>query len=221
MSEPHARRAGAQQCGRSDIFERQTATSGHFFGTHQALKSGDRRVHDVDRVVGSERLRQDIVDACALEHGTHRAAGDNAGTGAGRAQQHDASRRLASDRVRDRVLDARHLEEALLGFLDTLGDGGRNFLGLAVTDADAAVTVADDNQRGEAEAPTTLDDLGDAVDRDDALDVLRLLRRRAATVTTVAAPLVAAAGRGRSRTRTAAALRTWHQTFLSMHFDLL
>ena len=63
------------------------------------------------------------------------------------------------------------LKKLLLGLLDTLGDRGRDLLGLAVADADHAVAVADDHQGGEAEATTTLDDLGDAVDRDDALDV--------------------------------------------------
>ncbi|CPA36557.1 Uncharacterised protein [Mycobacterium tuberculosis] len=42
-------------------------------------------------------------------------------------------------------------------------------LGLAVADTDHPVTVAHDDQSGEAEAPTTLDHLGDAVDGDDPL----------------------------------------------------
>ena len=41
-----------------------------------------------------------------------------------------------------------------------------HFLRLAVAEADIAVAVADHHERGEREAPTTLDDLGDAVDRD-------------------------------------------------------
>src|SRR5213078_1917192 len=90
----------------------------------------------------------------------------------------------ALDRVGDRPLDPRHLEEVLLGLLDALGDRGRDLLGLAVADADHAVTVADDHQGGEAEATTTLDDLGDTVDGDDALDV-------GALVSTVSTAVVA------------------------------
>ena len=120
-------------------------------------------------------LRQHVVDAGALQHGAHRATGDDAGTGRGRTQQDDARGLLTLDRVRDGALDAGHLEEVLLGLLDALGDRRGHLLGLAVADADRAVAVADDDQRGEAEATATLDDLGDAVDRHDALDVGALL----------------------------------------------
>ena len=41
--------------------------------------------------------------------------------------------------------------------------------GLAQPDADVAVAVTDDDDRAEAEAAAALDDLGDAVDLDDAL----------------------------------------------------
>ena len=47
-----------------------------------------------------------------------------------------------------------------------------HFLRLAVAEPDIAVAVADDDERGEREPPSTLDDLGDAVDRDHSLVVL-------------------------------------------------
>ena len=46
-------------------------------------------------------LLKHVVDAGALQHGPHRAAGDDAGTGAGRLEQHDPGGRLALHRVRD------------------------------------------------------------------------------------------------------------------------
>lgn len=52
------------------------------------------------------------------------------------------------------------------GLLDRLLDGSRDFAGLAVAEADAAIAVADDSQSGEREDAAALDDLGDAVDRD-------------------------------------------------------
>src|SRR4029077_18766422 len=139
----------------------------------------------------AERLAEDIVDAGTLEHRTHRPTGDHTGTGSGGTQQHDAGRLLALHRVRDGALAPGDPEEALLRLLDTLGDRRGHLLGLAVADADHAVTVAHDHQCGEAEATTTLDDLGDTVDRDDALDVGGLVGLLAATVV---APTTATTG---------------------------
>ena len=68
----------------------------------------------------------------------------------------------------DRGTVARNAEEVLLRALDALLDSQRNLVGLAVADADNAVLVADDDQGGEREPPAALDDLGDAVDLDDA-----------------------------------------------------
>ena len=129
----------------------------------------------------------------ALQHRAHRATGDDTGTGAGRAQQHHTGGGLTLHAVDDRAADARDAEEVLLRLLDTLGDRRRHLLGLAVADADQAVAVADDHQGGEAEAPTTLDDLGHAVDRDQALDV-RSLVLRAAAAAPVAAVTTATTG---------------------------
>src|SRR5882762_2955194 len=206
-------RTRPQHARGSDVLERQAATRRDLLRTDEALQRRNGGVHDVDRIVRAERLGQDVVDAGALQHGAHRATGDDAGTGAGRLEQYDARRGLTRDRVRDRLLDARHLEEVLLGLLDTLGDRRRHFLGLAVADADRAVTVADDDECGEAEPATALDDLGDAVDGHQPFDVQALLRSRTAPTTVAAiAPviaLVAAAASG-------SALRSRHQMFPSV-----
>src|SRR5690606_21842968 len=183
----------AQHPSRGNVLERQTAASGHLLRALQALQGRDRGVHDVDRVVAAERLGQHVVDAGALQHSTHRATRDDTGTGAGRTQQHNACGHLTLHRVRDGPGDTRHPEEVLLRLFHALGDRRGNFLGLAVADADLTVTVADDDQRGEAEPPATLDDLGDAVDRDDALEVRVLLLGRPATATVTAVPPVPAA----------------------------
>src|SRR5690606_3853578 len=102
---------------------------------------------------------------------------------------------LTLHRVRDGARDAGDAEEVLLGLLDTLGDGRGHLLGLAVADAHGAVAVAHHDERGEAEAAATLDDLGYTVDRDDALQILvALLVTATATVVTVTVvPAVAAA----------------------------
>src|SRR3712207_4308376 len=212
ISDPLARTRPQHRRG-SDVLERQTTAGRDLLGTDELLQRLHGRVHDVDRVRRPQALGEHVVDAGALEHGAHRATGDDTGTGAGRLEQHDARRGLTLHRVRDGAGDARHLVEVLLGLLDALGDRRGHLLGLAVADAHGAVTVADDHQRGEAEAPTALDDLRHAVDGHHALDVVALLGRSAArpppAVTTVPA-VVAAAGAA------AAPLWAWHQASLSI-----
>src|SRR3954468_20958025 len=202
-----------QHGGGSDVLQRQTAAGRDLLGTDEGLQRLHGGVDDVDRVGGPEALGEHVVDAGALEHGTHRATGDDTGTGAGRLEQHDTRGRLTLHRVRDGAGDAGHLVEVLLGLLDALGDGRGHLLGLAVADTHGAVTVAHDHQGGEAEATTTLDDLGHAVDGDHALDEVALLGGRAPgpppAVRTVTA-VVTAAGAA------AASLWSWHQTSLSI-----
>src|SRR5580704_3068934 len=195
LSLGRARGRASPQHGRGrHVLDRQAALGRDLLGPIQALQGRDRRVHDVDRVRRAQRAGQHVVDPGALEHGPDRAAGDDAGTRAGRLEQHHARRFLALDRVRDRAADPRHPEEVLLGLFDALGDGGRDFLGLAVPDADHPVAVTHHHEGGEAEPAAALDHLGHAVDGHHVLNVGSLLFGRAATpVLTALAPLAAAA----------------------------
>src|SRR5690606_11773046 len=213
--------ARTQHARGSDVLERQTATGRHLFGALQLLEGRNGRVHDVDGVVAAERLRQDVMDTGALQHGARRATGDHTGTGRSRTQHDHTGRRLTLDRVGDGRADHRNAEEALARFLDALLDGRGNFLGLAGGDTHPA--VADDDQGGEAEATTTLHDLGDAVDRDDALELV-LLGRVVPTVAAaaVAAPTVVAAALGAAGVLSGGSvaavtpLTSRHQTFLPL-----
>ena len=103
----------------------------------------------------------------------------------------------------------RNADHRLLGRGSRLADRFRHFARLAVTEAGAALAVADDDQRRETEALAALHGLGDAVDVDELLDQLLAAIVVAATATTVvttatAATTVAAA----TATATAAATRT-------------
>src|SRR5699024_1656650 len=129
-------------------------------------------VDDVDSVVRSQGLGQDVLDTSALENRTGCATGDNAGTWSSWLQHDNACCCLALNWVGDGAADHGDAEEVLTSLFCTLLDSCGNFLGLAVSDTDHALAVANDHESGEAEATTTLDDLGNAVDGDDALDVL-------------------------------------------------
>ena len=80
----------------------------------------------------------------------------------------------ASVLVNDRLPGHRDSNHGSTSCFHTLLDGGGHFLCLPITDADPTIAVANDNQGGEAKATSTLDDLGDPVDLDDALVVLTL-----------------------------------------------
>ena len=143
---------------------RRLATSS---GRCSDLQPGDRGPGDVDVVGRAERLAQHVVHAGLLEDDAGRATGDDAGTGGGRLHQHAAGAGDADHRVGDRVAGEGDVEQVALGLFGALLDGEGHLLGLAVAEADTTVAVADHDERGEREPATTLDDLGDAVDRDD------------------------------------------------------
>ena len=70
------------------------------------------------------------------------------------------------------ALAQRHADQAALGGFGRLADRLGHLAGLAVAEADAALLVADDDERGEAEAPAALHHLGDAVDVDELVHEL-------------------------------------------------
>src|SRR6266516_363786 len=115
----------------------QAARRGDLVGPAQALQAVDRRLQHVDRVRGAEALREDVADSGQLEDGAHAAAGDDAGSLAGRPQQHARSAELAEDLVRDRGAVPRHAEEVLLRVADRLPDRQRHLARLAVAETDA------------------------------------------------------------------------------------
>ena len=77
---------------------------------------------------------------------------------------------MAGRRVRDGRSRHRDRDHVLLRDFDTLLDCRRNFLGLARSEADAALTVADDHQGTETEVLAALDDFRHEVDVDDLID---------------------------------------------------
>ena len=154
---------------RQHVADRLAARPRNVLGPAQLAQSRLGRLQHVDRVRRAERLREHVADAGELEHRAHAAAGDDAGTGRGRTQQHAGSVEAPERLVRDRLAVLRDREEVLLRVVDGLRDRERDLAGLAVADADAIDFVADHDERGEREPPAALDDLGDAVDLDDAL----------------------------------------------------
>ena len=78
----------------------------------------------------------------------------------------------------------RNADHRLLRRRSRLADRFRHFARLAVTETGAALAVADDDERREAEALAALHGLGDAVDVDELLDQLLAAIIVAATAAT-------------------------------------
>ena len=70
------------------------------------------------------------------------------------------------------ALAQRHTHEIAFRRIGRLADRFRNLARLAVTEPDAALLIADDDERSEAEAPAALHHLGDAVDVDELVGEL-------------------------------------------------
>ena len=98
-------------------------------------------------------------------------------------------------------LAQRHADHLALGLFGRLADGLGHFARLAVTEADAALLVADDDKRGKAEASSALHHLGDAVDVHQAIDKLVVALLKVALV----APLLYFVGRRPSKLQSALA----------------
>src|SRR5437764_7393933 len=152
-----------------NLLHGEPAELGHLPRASQHLQRGDGRLHEVDRVLAAERLREDVVDTRELEDRAHGAAGDDAGSLRGGAEKHPAGPVDAGHPVGDGGPVHRDLEEVAPGVLDAFLDRERHLVRLAVADADHRALVTDHHQGGEGEAPAALDDLRHAVDLDDPL----------------------------------------------------
>ena len=149
--------------------DREPAQLRDLTGRAQRLQARHRRLDEVDRVLGAEALGEDVVDPGQFQHGAHPTAGDDSGTGRGRFEEHPAGAEDPRRLVGDRGAVLGHPVEVLLGALDALLDRYGNLVGLPVADPDDVTLIAHHDQRGEGEAPSALDDLGDAVDLHHAL----------------------------------------------------
>jgi len=101
-----------------------------------------------------------------------------------RAQEHLAGAVAAVHVMMQRAaFPQRHPRQPALGGVGGLADRFRNLARLAVAEADAALLVADDDERGEAEAPAAFHHLGHTVDVHELVDKLAVALFRFAPFT--------------------------------------
>src|SRR4029079_14617602 len=151
------------------------------------------RANHVVRVRRAEALRENVGDADTLLHRANCTTSDHAGSRCGRLHPHFTSAVLAGDFVRNRRAGERNAHEVATRRLDGLADRLGHFVRLAGCEAHLPLSVADGDERVEAEATTTLHDLGHAGDRDHVLDQIRAFTATsaAAAVATTAAATAA------------------------------
>src|SRR5260370_26754886 len=153
-----------------ELFDCFAAQGGDFGLVAKLDESIEGGLDDVVRVRRAEALGEHILHAGGGHDGANRLAGDDASTFGGRLQHHLAGAVVAEDLVRNRALGEVDLVQVLLGGLDPLADGLGNLFRLAGAAAYyASAAVTDDDERGEVHVLAALDDLGDAVDRNDLL----------------------------------------------------
>src|SRR5271168_2419704 len=137
------------------------------------LQRVESRAYHVVGVRRTDRLRHHILDAERLEHGAHRATGDDPGTGRCRAQEDAARAVTAGNIVMQRAAFAqRHARQVALGRVGRFTDRLGNLARLAVAKPDPALLIADHDQRREAEALAALHHLRHTVDVDELVDEL-------------------------------------------------
>ena len=121
----------------------------------------------VVRVLRTDGLGHNVLDAQHFENGTHWTTGDDTGT-FWRCPHNHFTGTMAAFHVVVKCpafaqLNADHLA---LGLLCGFANGFRNLFRFTFAKAYAAFLVANDDECGEAKALTTLNGLGNAVDRD-------------------------------------------------------
>src|SRR5664279_1317543 len=161
----------------------------------QVMQSIQRRTNHVMRIRRAEALRENIAHACALEHRANRGARNHTGSRRGGLHQHATGAMLADDLVRNRAPRERNARHVAKRGVDGLAHRLRYFVRLAGRHANLAASIADGDERIEAEATSALHDLRDTVDRDHVLEeiaTLTIAAARAAIATTTTAARAAA-----------------------------
>src|SRR6185437_5664834 len=136
----------------------------------------------------------------------HRTTGDYTGSWCCWLHENLSCAMLADDSVWNRAAGHRNRDHAAASCLDGLADRFGNFVRLAGREADPPLTITDCYECVEGETTSALDDLGDAIDRDDVLDEIAATLATLAAASTVTSATGATSTTGATATTLAAAL---------------
>src|SRR6266513_2843165 len=158
----------------------------------QLLQAVQRSEYHVVRIGRAQTLGENVGDSSALHDRAHRTTSDYTGTRSGGLHQNLSSSVTSHDLVRNRSARHRNAHHVATRYINGFPDGFRDFVRLSGRKADAALAIANRDQRVEGKATPAFHDFGDAVDCDHVLDEI------AATIptsafTVAAFPLTASA----------------------------
>jgi hypothetical protein len=115
------------------------------------------------------------MNAERFKHSTHRATGDDTGTGWCCTQNNFTCAMATSNVVMQCAAFAQwNANERTLCGLSCLTDCFRNFAGLTVTEANATLLIADNDESSKAETTAALHHFGNAIDMDEPIHEFRI-----------------------------------------------
>src|SRR5215510_10986415 len=148
-----------------DFFDALAALGGDFRRRVHGGKRVEGGAHNIVGVSRAEAFGEHVLHAHYLEHGAHRAAGDDASAFRRWLDQHFRCAVLADHRVLQGAALQADLDHPPARFLHRLLYGHRHLTRLALAHADAAVAIAYHGECGKTENTAALHHFGHAVYR--------------------------------------------------------
>jgi hypothetical protein len=139
------------------------------------LKPFNGCLQNIVRIVGPKALGQNIFYAGHLHDCPNGTASDNSGTWCSWLHEHPSGTVTADNLVRNSTVNKRKAHHGSAGMFNRLADSLRNLAGLTQSATDSALSVADNNQRGEAESPAALNDFCHSVYMYNTIDQIGFL----------------------------------------------
>src|SRR3569833_520831 len=140
------------------------------FAQTETQQGSQRCFHHVRRILGTKRLRENVLHTGRFQHRADRFAGDDSRSGRSRAEQHSRATVMIENLVRNGGTLQGHAHHVATSRLAAFANRIRDFAGFAETHAHAALLVTNDNERAEIKPATAFNDLRGTVDEDDLLN---------------------------------------------------
>lgn len=138
---------------------RLSAEGFNLFESPEFGKAVERGLHNGLRVIGTQRLGEDILVASHFQDSADTATSNETGTRGSRTEHDDAAISMADHFMRDSITAKIDMHEGTVGSISALTNRIRNFLGLTVADSDATLAITRYDQRSKVETTATFDDL--------------------------------------------------------------